>query len=266
MTQLPLTGAGQAGSISGPASISDMIVRVFDANNNTYTDLGKTTHPADLAVFRVWEDIDNSIDFTVPATNQRPIYRTTATGGNVDFDGANDYLAAPNTTLADFGPLDPFSIYIVTQFDTIGVTDVLIAKGDRTANVRGWLFFLSSTGTDMYFQFANTPGARMQTHWTNNVIAATPYWFVLTYDGSGNASGVNLTRNGVAQTRVIDLDGLSGSTSTSVPLSIGNRDNGSQGTEGADAKIAELVIYNKELSSPEINDTLADYNLDEYGF
>lgn len=265
MTRLALLGAGRAGLAGNPASISNMITRVFDANNNTYTDLAKTTPPADLAVFRVWEDTDNSLDFTVPATNQRPIYRTTPTGGNADFDGANDYLEAPNTTLGDFGPLDPFSIYIVTQFDTIGTTDVLIAKGDRTANVRGWLFFLSSTGTDMFFQFASIPAARMQVHWTNNIVAGTAYWFGLTYDGSGNASGVNLTRNGVAQTRVIDLDGLSGSTSTSVPISIGNRDNGSQGGEGADAKIAELVIYDKELSAAEL-DTLDTYTSDVYGF
>lgn len=265
------SGVGGGGFLGGgaapfsPATIPGLITRVFDANNNTYTDLAKTTPPADLAVFRVWEDTDNSIDFTVPATNERPIYRTTGTGGNADFDGANDYLAAPNTTLADFGPLDPFSIYIVTQFDTIGVTDVLTAKSDLTANVRGWLFFLSSTGTDMFFQFASTPSTRMQVHWTNNVVAGTAYWFGLTYDGSGNASGVNLTRNGVAQTRVIDLDGLSGSTSTSVPLNIGNRDNGSQGGEGADAKIAELAIYNEEFSAASLSG-LDTYTFDIYSF
>jgi hypothetical protein len=264
MSRLALLNAGSTGIDGDPTSISNLITRVFDANNNTYTDLAKTTHPVDLGVIRVWEDTDNSLDYTVPAGTAQPFYRLTASGGNVDFDGTNEYLAAPNTTLADFDRLDPFSIFIVTQFDTITTTDVLVAKCDRTANVRGWLLFASSTGTDMYFQFQNTLSNRIQVHWTNNVVAGVPYCFILTYDGSGSASGFNLTRSGVPQTRVIDVDTLTGTTLNGVPLNIGNRDNGSQGGEGADAKTAETVIYDKELSMTE-KCTLETYASMTYG-
>jgi hypothetical protein len=268
-----LAGPGGGGFVSpgavgfSPGTVPGLIARVFDPENNSYTDASKTTNPSDTNSIRVWEDIDNSLDFTVPAGTAQPTFNATGTGGNIDFDGANDYLAAPNTTLANFGRLDPFSIFIVNQFDSITTTDVLVAKGDRTANVRGYLLFASSTGTDIYFQFQSTvaPSNRIQTHWTNNVSAGTAYWFVFTYDGSSAASGCNLTRNGVAQTRVIDIDTLTGDTTTSVPLNIGNRDNGSQGGEGGDAKFAEFAMYDRVVTAEEITN-FGTYVFDTYGF
>jgi len=60
MSSLTLLGAGPAGQIGNPASISGLMSRVFDAGNNSFTDLAETTNPNNTDLFRSWSDVDTA--------------------------------------------------------------------------------------------------------------------------------------------------------------------------------------------------------------
>ncbi len=83
------------------------------------------------------------------------------------------------------------------------------------------------------------------------------YHLVVTYDGSVSANSVNLYINNTISNNIV-RDTLSGVISNTEPLQIGGQD-----TFFTDGQIANVKIYNRELSQSEVSQ---NYNALKYRF
>lgn len=261
------SGVGGGGffksSLPSPTSISNLVFRVFNAAGNSYTDAGKTTNPTNGQLIRVWEDTDNSLDFTVPAGTSQPVFRSGGQG-QIDFDGSNDFLTSGNTTFLDFERTQPFSIFTVLRFDALSGTAMICAKNDAVVGIaRGWILFMFDNR--LFFDLINDNVTnQLEARTVEIFVTATAYSLIITYPGDSVAANVTFRRNGVDLTNAPQVDNLSATTLSNANFNIGNRNDGT-GSESMNGKIDELVIYDKVLSAAEI-DILEEYKLREYGF
>ena len=115
--------------------ISSGLVAFFDARYLNGVD--DSAQPSDGAAVTNWVDI---VSATLTATNadstERPLYRAPGSGiGTVmaalDFDGTNDALITANFTRAQ-----PFTVYLLVQFDDGVTTQVALGNGTDVATGR----------------------------------------------------------------------------------------------------------------------------------
>ncbi len=169
---------------------------------------------------------------------------------SADFSGSSAYLDFGN--IADLERDEEFSFEGWVRFDSVGSAQGIISKRLGGATYQGYYFGIDGNNK-LTFILANNLGAGQYLHitTTSTYSANTWYHFVLTYDGSGNASGAKIYVNNTLQNVTINKNTLSGDISNSANLIIGNN----QGLSiGIDGKLDSIIIHGSELATLEIND------------
>lgn len=188
-------------------------------------------------------------------TNNTPAYTSGKFGNALNFDGTDDSVAAANESRFDFNRTDAFSMFAWVNTSSGNIMQ-LFNKGNNT-----W-------GPGIHFSLNSNVGggaaasgrvsARLISSWASNLIgvyADIPFndgkWHLLgmTYDGSGDASGVKIYLDGKAQTTVTGYNTLTGSILNNNSLTIGSNNGAEWYFNG---KIDEPRVYKRRLAADEV--------------
>jgi hypothetical protein len=225
-----------------------LIFYVDAANVKSYPGSGTT-----------WTDL-SSTAITGSLTNG-PTFNS-ANGGSVVFDGTNDHITFGNNL--NFEITSPFTVS--TWFRTTrtgefvgviaGKNKLQVSPADYTGYSIGMnVVSGSSTNAGKFgVVFVSSPFVglsnvmRIQTsasyndgNWTNGVI---------TYNGSGNRSGMTIYINGTSPaTESYDSNSISGTMITTASFQLGARDGTQQPFSGS---IGQVSVFNRALSSDEV--------------
>jgi hypothetical protein len=224
----------------GPKIISTGISLYLDAaNNKSYIGSGTT-----------WTDLSGN-NYTGTLTNG-PTFSTT-NGGNIIFDGTNDYVDTVNTgTTFQFANVTfTVSLWIKTTSSTGGI---IISKG-ATASTAGWLFQFDSSGTvsgttkgsDGINTYNRSSTATVNNNTWRNIVSV--------YTTNTTTLGSNTTSiyiDGVLSNGTGTLGGAVYATTTDT-IQIGRRPTGAYWS----GSVSNIQIYNRALSATEI---LQNYN------
>jgi hypothetical protein len=238
-----------ASSMGAGKVITDGLVLFLDAGNNrSYSGTGTT-----------WTDL-SSTAITGSLTNG-PTFNS-ANGGSVVFDGTNDHITFGNNL--NFEITSPFTVS--TWFRTTrtgefvgviaGKNKLQVSPADYTGYSIGMnVVSGSSTNAGKFgVVFVSSPFVglsnvmRIQTsasyndgNWTNGVI---------TYNGSGNRSGMSIYINGTSPTtESYDSNSISGTMITTASFQLGARDGTQQPFSGS---IGQVSVFNRALSADEV--------------
>ena len=222
-----------------PKIVTDGLVLYLDAANPYSYVSGSTS----------WNDISRSGNNGTLIFG--PTYNT-GSGGNITFNGVNDYTNYGN--VLNFERTDSFSFSVWVRANTLTTFSTLIAKMDSSA--RGYFFAIEITG-EVVFVLRNTLS-------TNNLFVRTPasqvvvnrwYNLTVTYNGTSLANGVSFYINAAPTSNVVSFDNLTSTIITSQSGSIAARP--FLGGGYLSGSIASAQIYNKALSTTEV---LQNYN------
>ncbi|MBI9015910.1 MAG: hypothetical protein JEZ07_01480 [Phycisphaerae bacterium] len=239
------------------APVSDGLIKHVDASSITGLNDGDKVAS--------WPDLAGIQDVGVAAEDNQPIYIANGLGGlpSVRFDGVNDYLNAWNTTNSVISGDTPFHIFVVCDLDTYGTggscSRSLAAMGTTTG---------TRATTILAFESATTVGNRLYggwPHWTVPTIPLETKMLVHSSYASGGQSQYGLALDGTTISPGIfnndDTHAFQIST-----IRIGGPAPGVSINEGTvwDGDISEVLIYNRVLSSVEIN-RIGYYLTEKYG-
>jgi YD repeat-containing protein len=166
--------------------------------------------------------------------------------GAATFNGSTCALTAPDSPSAKFERTQAFSVdgWVKTSSTA---QQAIAAKMNNATPFRGWNVILNAG--KLQFQLIST--------WSTNAISvqgatnlANGAWHhvAATYDGSSQASGVDLYVDGVRETATTLVDSLSGETRDQTQLSIAARTGGLFYS----GSIGELAVYSRELSADQV--------------
>jgi len=171
-------------------------------------------------------------------------YGTGIINQGFSFDGVNDYINFGN--VLDFDGSTPFSFSFWVNPTTVGNKNII----QKWTNL--------NEGYIIYFYNNKLEFALSNTSVTNQIVVNTVstyttgmQHFIVTYDGTKNASGVNIYHNGVNQSLSTVRNSLTGSTSTSANLEFGRLASSVGWYNGI---LDEVGIWNRELSASEVTD------------
>ncbi len=154
-------------------------------------------------------------------------------------------------TAGDFEKDQPFSVaaWVKVPAGANGAILARMAPGNSPAgSFRGWDFLLQG----------GKLGSHLISTWPGDALKATAdagptpgQWshVIMTYDGSGKATGLNFYVDGVRRSATVEVDALKGSVRSPVPLKAGRRD---ADTILADGAIHDARIYARALPAPEV--------------
>jgi hypothetical protein len=217
---------------SGPDVITDGLVLSLDAGNSrSYPGSGTT-----------WTDLSGN------GNNGTLINGPTfdnSNGGSIVFDGVNDYVSVPNSSL-----LNP---------NTGSFSIIVWANSDPSSGGDGWDLWVAKRGSNSsngYYLGTSTPGAKFVVGNTANVRTDTDFISYSFNTWSMFAGILNVQNNSQTVIRVSDFLTSSttpagGTYSNTNILSIG-ADFG-QGQYYVNGRIAMVLIYNKALSNAELS-------------
>jgi hypothetical protein len=149
----------------------------------------------------------------------------------------------------DFEKDQAFSFGAWVKLPKPGMTGSAIARMDNTHNYRGWDLWLEGNRVATHI-IHKWPGDALKVVARGQVSAGVWTHLLVTYDGSGRASGVKIYINGEPQVTDIAADALKGSIRTTVPLKAGQR-HSSERLDGA--VINALRIYSRILAPREVD-------------
>jgi hypothetical protein len=161
-------------------------------------------------------------------------------GNAIDFDGSDDYIATNAPYAFDYD--DPFTIEFWLEQATNGAYQCYFGNLNTGAGFRGWEVGRESSSNGFYLQLflINSYPAAIQQH-IAVVSDDTRIRAVITYDGSGSASGVQGYVDGVQQSKPSPtIDALaSGTTVSAANARLGAR---SDASVPADVTLDEAFI------------------------
>jgi len=151
---------------------------------------------------------------------------------------------------------NPFSISLWMN-DIGSGTYALVSKQEAVAGYRGYNFYIDGpVGGTAYLKFSlvhdNSPSTMIIVRGTTNLIGIGWSNLIVTYDGSGNASGVKMYINSTldALDAGVTVDTLGANTTLSAAdFNIGSRDGASL---DIDAQLTETSIFDYELSATNV--------------
>jgi hypothetical protein len=136
---------------------------------------------------------------------------------SLDFDGVDDYINIGNAISYEY--TDAFSYSFWVKPDVVSGVKYLYSKYDSG---RGILMYYNSSGAatpafisfNLYNTNAGSTATRKRITTQTGNILTKGVWnnIVITYDGSGLGSGINVYKNGVSQTVTVTQDNLQNQT------------------------------------------------------
>ena len=174
-----------------------------------------------------------------------------SSNSSLSFDGVDDYVNIGDPDLLDFDYNEPFSVEVwVNISQAPSPFYQIISK--LNSSLQGWGFQIFS---DMKL------GAYLSNDWGNNYIytettqslSADNTWHhvMLTYNGSSDASGVNIYVDGSAMDVSVASNSLSATITNDGNLWIGAYDPGYEYFKG---QMDEVAIWNNALAAAEITE------------
>lgn len=172
-----------------------------------------------------------------------------ALGAAIDFDGADDYVLAPDADILDVGTSD-FSVEAWVYGDSMANSDVIFAKsnGGAASSTYGFHFSVyDSLYPTLHFASAATALAKIQ---SDTAIADGQWYHLVAVVDRDNTSNTVVYINGKATTTTVsNLSDNTGAVSNSVGLAIGAE---SDAAFFWDGKIDDVRLYNRILASYEV--------------
>lgn len=223
-------------TIGGPDITTDGLVLSLDAAN-------KKSYPGSGTA---WADLSgNSNNSTL--TNG-PTFGS-GNGGSIVFDGTNQNASLPSKMGIDLN--NSFSI---------GFWSNLAATGNF-----GWIHFGAnsqnnvfaigqySSGGSIIVKFQKTSSDRCEYRFVNTPVTGTWEYYIITYNGSGVASGFNLYKNGVINDKVGGTEINTGTVAGINISDLGLLGYSASGTMGfMDGSFSNVHIYNRVLTQEEV--------------
>lgn len=189
------------------------------------------------------------------------------TNGKIEWDAAGKFGKAPkftssaNIELGDIAPLNhdqPFSIAAWVNVPADFKDGTVIARMDDRSGLQGWDLFVYYGKFGAQLATAK-PAAQIKITTKTKVVRGGKWQHVLvTYDGSGNASGFRIFVDSAMQASEISGTTLKGSAVAAVPLRVGQHETKKPFDSG---KIQDVRIYQRKLSSAEARTILEERNL-----
>jgi uncharacterized repeat protein (TIGR02543 family) len=187
-------------------------------------------------------------------TTDVTLYAQWAPAGNaLNFDGTNDYVSLGNPTALSFNGATSFTIEAWIQKSNLTVQSAIVSKMFNGTPYNGYELF-SDSGGKIGLIIVNTWSSNAISVVTTSAFNDTNWHHVaVSYNGSRNASGVQIYVDGVLQPLTIGLNSLTGSTVTTSPAYIGVRDGGTANAASRfTGTIDEVRIWNVVRSGTEI--------------
>lgn len=186
---------------------------------------------------------NGTISGATPATGKK--------GQGMSFDGVDDYISIGDKPDLNFERNQPFSVIAwIKQSDTD--SGHIISKMLNSGTYRGWDLRTNIVGEVQFILRSDLNGGNfLQTRADNFLDADTWTHFAVIYDGSSNANGVKMYKNGISQTAYIEYNGLTGSTMTASGVYINARSGEQELNKGA---TDDLRVYDRALSPEEVGD------------
>ena len=173
------------------------------------------------------------------------------------FDGVDDYLNLGNGVSFEY--TDSFSYSFWVNPNAVSGLKVLYAKFDASRGIYMYLSSPNPTGFNtLNFNLYNTNSGstatrkRITTNAGANVLPSVWTNLVITYDGSGLGTGINVYKNGVSETVTVTQDNLQNGTIINTQDSYLNSFNGISSFYGGGTD--EFAMFDYSLTAAEAAD------------
>ena len=170
----------------------------------------------------------------------------------LEFGGTDEYVDFGHRENMNFDRLDDYSAeFWMNTTSTTG--SIILGQEETTGDLPGWNIQATNTGEVRSVLRHSSSNAITVTSTTGGTLNNGLWWYIVfTYDGSGNASGVNIYIDGVLDTNpTINADTLTSSPKSTVAS---YQYSGRNGTNVLyTGKLDEPTVYSRELTSAEIS-------------
>jgi len=209
--------------------VTDGLIFAYDpANKNSYSGSGSTSK-------------DIAGDLTGTLTNS-PTF-SDVNGGILSLDGSNDYIDFGNDTVT---PALPFSVQVWVNFPTLGTNEPIFVSSYHSSNYFGiWIQKNPSNLLKMHIGDGATAASTNRRTGTGPTVTNN-VWYNLAFVFRGTTD-MSIYVDGVAQS--VSYDGTGGALDygSGKPARIGYFR-----THYGELKMAQLLIYDKELQAAEV--------------
>jgi hypothetical protein len=174
----------------------------------------------------------------------------------IDVDGVNEYLTTPTNAAYDFNYDSTFSISAWVKTGSSGWKGILNKKNNVAAVYTGW--DIGTYNGQLFCSLVADWGSTAMAAYTLGVTINDNQWHhvVATFDGAGTVAGTSLYIDGEAEVvTMFAYDNLgTASIQNSEPVRIGNMPVNGPGTCWWDGGIDEVSLWNKELTSDDVEE------------
>lgn len=216
---------------------------------------GKRKFVAGLVAY--WKLDGNSNDATGNGhngTDTAITYIAGKIGSAASFNGSTSVITVPDSNNLSFNggsPDNPFSISLWDFYSNAGIRGYLSKGPADLVGPTEYELFINNN--DIYFRLRDKVNVSNYISVFSNLSMAVPNtWnhIVVTYDGSGLNSGINIYANGVLLTKTNSNSGVyTGMANTTRPVTIGALFNGFFNSKPMD----EISIYNREITASDVS-------------
>jgi hypothetical protein len=158
-------------------------------------------------------------------------------------------VTASNTTVGTFEYTQPWSLFTRVKYSSSSTAQIIAREGAGSPNYFGWCLQVVS-GCLMFVVEGNAQAITAQT--ANSFADGNWHAVVVTYDGSGSYTGVNIWVDGTAQTLTASGTVTSTIVQTGFTLRIGGREQ--QNSNNWTGTVAQFTLWSRKLQSFEATD------------
>jgi hypothetical protein len=166
-----------------------------------------------------------------------------------DRDGAPAPLTFEAADAGDFEKDQPFAVGAWVRLPAEPVTGPIVARMDEAKGFRGWDLWIDR-GRLASHLVSTWPDDALKVVTTAEIPRGRWAHVAMSYDGSGKASGLTFTIDGVRQEAKPATEGLKGSIRGEAPLRVGRRSNGPSRIDGL--AVGEVRVYRRALGEAEL--------------